>query len=157
MNADSSTESMTPLPTSSGVEDVARAFARTWANPNIDRFMELFHRDVRLTQPLSPLIVGKSAARREFERMFRLFPDLHGEVDHWGAERDHVMIAWRLRTTIGRGIYEWRIADHLRVEDGLIIERDALYDSIALMTRILRSGPSAWVKSMKLLGWLPTD
>ena len=149
-----STEAATSLPASSEVAEVARRFAETWANPNIDRFMALLHHDVHLTQPLSPPIVGKPAARREFELMFRLFPDLRGEVDHWAADGDHLMIAWRLRTTIGRDLYEWRIADHLRVEDGLIIERDALYDSIALMTKILRSGPSAWVKSMKLLGWL---
>ena len=153
-NPDPAAEALTPAPISPGVADVARAFARTWANPDIDHFMELLHRDVRLTQPLSPPILGKPAARREFERMFRLFPNLHGEVDHWSADGDYLMIAWRLRAAIGRDLYEWRIADHLRVEGGLIIERDALYDSIALMTKVLRSGPSAWVKSMKLLGWL---
>ena len=153
-NLDQSPGTLTPAPISRGVAEVARAFTQTWANPNIDRFMELLHDDVRLTQPLSPPIVGKPAARLEFERMFRLFPNLHGEVDHWGADGDYLMVAWRLRATIGRDWHEWRIADHLRVEEGLIIERNALYDSMALMARILRSGPSAWVTSMKLLGWL---
>ncbi len=153
-NANQLAETATSLPPSQTVAEVARKFTDTWARPNIDRFMELLHNDVRLTQPLTPPIIGKAAARREFELMFRLFPDLYGEVDHWAADGDYLMVAWRLHATIGHDLYEWRIADHLRVQDGLIIERDALYDSIALMNRILRAGPSAWLKSMKLLGWL---
>ncbi len=143
-----------------GVSDelarVAEAFTYVWANPNINRFMELLHPDVRLTQPLSAPIYGKPAARREFEAMFRLYPDLCGEVDHWSADGDFLMIAWRLRATIGRNLHEWRIADHIRVKDGLIIERDALYDSVSLMGKIFRAGPRAWIKSAKLLGYLPS-
>jgi hypothetical protein len=40
------------------------------------------------------------------------------------------------------------------VEDGLIREREAYYDSLALMIAVLRR-PSAWVGYLRYRGYLP--
>lgn len=140
----------------SGVDLVALEFAEVWAHPDIERFMRLLHPEVHLYQPITPAIVGRDAARREFTRLFRLLPDLHGTVDHWAADGDFLMIAWRLSATWGRAEpYEWPIADHLRVQDGLIIERRALFDSVGLFGAMLRGGPGAWMKFARYRGYLP--
>jgi hypothetical protein len=56
---------------------------------------------------------------------------------------DLALIAWRLSFTLGRAPYELRIVDRLVVADGLIREREAYYDSLALMFELLRR-PRAW-------------
>lgn len=129
------------------VAHVATRFAALWANPDLGGFRELLHPDVRLYQPMAPTIVGRDAALREFTHLFRMLPDLHGTVDHWAADGAFLMIAWRLRATFGSGArYEWPIADHVRVQDRLIIERRALFDPIGVFGAVVRGGPSAWMR-----------
>lgn len=138
------------------VAAVAAGFTDVWAHPRIDAFIELLHPDVVLYQPIAPPIVGRDAARREFTRLFRMLPDLRGTVDHWAADGDFLLIAWRLRATWGHGTpYEWPIADHIRVRDGLIAERRALFDSVGLFGAMLRGGPSAWLSYARYRGYLP--
>jgi ketosteroid isomerase-like protein len=140
------------------VAAVAARFAEVWAQPRLDAFIELLHPEVVLHQPITPPIVGRDAARREFERLFRLLPDLCGTVDHWAADGDFLLIAWRLRATWGWSApYEWPIADHIRVRDGLIIERRALFDSVGLFGAMLRGGPAAWVAYARYRGYLPGE
>jgi ketosteroid isomerase-like protein len=138
------------------VAEVASRFAHVWAHPDIDAFIELLHPEVRLYQPITSPIVGRDAARREFSRLFRLLPDLRGTVDHWAADNDFLLIAWRLRATWGRSTpYEFHIADHIRVRDRLIIERRALFDSVSLFGAMLRGGPGSWLSYARYRGYLP--
>jgi ketosteroid isomerase-like protein len=138
------------------VAEVAARFAQVWAHPDIDAFIDLLHPEVRLYQPITPPIVGRAAARREFTRLFRLLPDLRGTVDHWAADKDFLLVAWRLRASWGSSApYEWPIADHIRVRDGLIIERRALFDSVSLFGAMLRGGPSSWLRYARYRGYLP--
>jgi hypothetical protein len=139
----------------SGVAHVAARFTELWAHPQLDGFIELLHPDVRLCQPLTPPIIGRAAAREEFARLFRMLPDLNGTVDHWGADGNFLMIAWRLRATWGKGsLYEWPIADHIRVQDRLIIERRALFDPLGVFVAMLRGGPSAWLSYARYRGYV---
>src|SRR6188474_2510722 len=138
------------------VARVAARFAEAWAHPQVDAFIELLHPEVRLYQPITAPIIGRDAARLEFTRLLRLLPDLCGTVDHWAADGDFLLIAWRLRATWGSAApYEWPIADHIRVRDGLIIERRALFDSVGLFGAMLRGGPGAWVKYARYRDYLP--
>lgn len=138
------------------VADIAERFARAWADPRVERFVELLHPDVQLYQPITKPIVGREAARREFTRLLRLLPDLHGSVDHWAADGDFLLIAWRLKATWGgRASHEWPIADHIRVRDGLIAERRALFDPIGVFGAMLRGGPRSWLAYARYRGYLP--
>ena len=47
-----------------------------------------------------------------------------------------------------------RIVDRIVVADGLIREREAYYDSLALMIALLRR-PSAWAGYWRYRGYLP--
>lgn len=134
-------------------EFVAR-FAAAWERPDLDRFMAMMAPEVRLLQPVTPAVHGAPAARREFGRMLRWLPDLRGTVDSWSARGDTVLIAWRLAFTLGRGPFELRIVDRLVVQDGLIVEREAYFDSLRFMLATLRR-PSAWLGYARYRGHLP--
>jgi len=125
-----------------------------WASPRLERFVELLHPDVRLLQPVTKPIVGREAARAEFARLLAWLPDLRGTVDRTAAHDDTLLIAWRLRFTLGSSPYELRIVDRIVVAQGLIREREAYYDSLALMFALLRC-PRAWPGYWRYRGYLP--
>ena len=137
--------------------DTARVidgFARAWASPEIERFMALLHPDVILLQPVTKPIRGRDAAREEFTRLLGWIPDLRGTVDHAAADGDTALIAWRLRFTLGPRPVELRIVDRIVVDGGLIREREAYYDSLDLMSRLL-ARPSAWLGYLRYRRYLP--
>jgi ketosteroid isomerase-like protein len=134
---------------------VIDGFARAWAHPRVEDFVALLHPEVTLLQPVTKPIHGRDAARAEFTRLLAWLPDLEGIVDHSAADGDVVLIAWRLRFTLG-GPYELRIVDRIVVADGLIREREAYYDSLGLMLTLL-GRPSAWLGYLRYRGYLPWD
>ena len=140
-------------PRQRALQAVAEQFAEAWANPRLERFVELLHPDVRLLQPVTPPIVGRQAAGEEFARLLAWLPDLRGTVDRTAMQADTLLIAWRLRFTLGNRPYELRIADRIVVADGLIREREAYYDSLALMIALL-GRPSAWLGYWRYRGYL---
>ena len=138
----------------SELQSVAERFASAWAEPQVERFIALLHPDVRLLQPVTKPIVGREAARKEFARLLAWLPDLRGTVDRTAIQAETVLIAWRLRFTLGHAPYELRIVDRIVVADGLIREREAYYDSLGLMIALL-GRPSAWVGYWRYRGYLP--
>lgn len=136
------------------VAEVARLFAEAWASPQVDRFVALLAADVVLLQPVTPRVVGRDAAHREFSRLLRWLPDLRGTVDSWSASGSTVLIAWRLRFTLGAAPYELRIVDRLEVRDGLIAEREAYFDSLHFFLTTL-ARPRAWAGYLRYRGYLP--
>ncbi|MGH7802871.1 MAG: nuclear transport factor 2 family protein [Candidatus Binatia bacterium] len=137
-----------------GLATIARRFMEEWARPNADRLVELLHPDARLTQPVTPEIRGKEAARREFTRLLQWLPDCAGEVDAIAANGDTLLIAWRLRFTVGGRPYELRIVDRIVGRDGLIVEREAYFNSLHFFLTVLRR-PSAWLGYLRYRGYLP--
>ncbi len=133
---------------------LARAFTDAWARPNVDHFVALLAPDVRLLQPVTPTIVGRDAARREFTRLLAWLPDLHGIVDRWSAAGDTILIAWRLRFSLGGAPYELRIVDRLVTRDGLIAEREAYFDSLRFFLATM-ARPAAWAGYLRYRGYLP--
>ena len=136
------------------VGDVARMFAEAWAAPQVDRFVALLAEDVVLLQPVTPPVVGRAAARTEFTRLLRWLPDLCGTIDAWSATGSTVLIAWRLRFTLGSAPFELRIVDRLEVRDGLIAEREAYFDSLRFLLATL-ARPRAWASYLRYRGYLP--
>lgn len=136
------------------VRTVVEQFTYAWANPQVDRFIELLHPDVCLLQPVTKPIRGREAARAEFAKLLGWLPDLRGTVDHSAVCEDLALIAWRLVFTLGRRPFELRIVDRLVVADGLIREREAYYDSLGLMIELLRR-PTAWPGYWRYRGFLP--
>lgn len=134
--------------------EVVRRFAEAWHAPEVERFLALLSPDVVLLQPVTPRIVGRAAARREFTRLLRWLPDLHGTIDAWSASGSTILIAWRLGFTLGREPYELRLVDRLEIQDGLIAEREAYFDSLRFfLTTLVR--PSAWLGYLRYRGYLP--
>ncbi|MBM4267226.1 MAG: nuclear transport factor 2 family protein [Deltaproteobacteria bacterium] len=134
-------------------ESVAARFAAAWASPELDRFIALLHPNVRLLQPVTKPIVGRAAAREEFAKLLAWLPDLRGTVDRTALDRETLLISWRLRFTLGRAPYELRTVDRIVVEGGLIREREAYYDSLALMLALL-ARPSSWLGYWRYRGYV---
>jgi len=148
---------MTPIPARESAIDPAelvRHFAAAWDAPQVDRFVELLAPDVVLLQPVTPRIAGREAARVEFARLLRWLPDLRGTVDHWGSDGAAILIAWRLRFTLGSAPFELRIVDRIVARDGLIAEREAYFDSLRFFLATL-ARPSAWLGYLRYRGYLP--
>jgi len=144
---------MNPIDPDPAAAELVRQFADAWARPQVDRFIALLAPDVRLLQPVTPPIVGREAARREFARMLKWLPDLQGTVDEWSASGDTVLIAWRLRFTLGGAPFELRIVDRIVARDGLIAEREAYFDSLRFMLATIMR-PAAWTGYLRYRGYL---
>jgi ketosteroid isomerase-like protein len=139
---------------STEVHAVIDGFSAAWAHPDLDRFMALLHPDVLLLQPVTKPIRGRAAARAEFAKLLGWLADLRGTVDHTAATGNVALIAWRLAFTLGGKPYELRIVDRLVIEDGLIREREAYYDSLGLMIALL-GRPTGWLGYWKYRGFAP--
>lgn len=137
----------------SDVENVIAGFTAAWARPELERFMALLHPEVCLLQPVTKPIVGREAARAEFRKLLAWLPDLRGTVDAAAVDGDVALIAWRLAFGLGGRPYELRIVDRIVVADGLIREREAYYDSLALMLALL-GRPRAWPGYWRYRGYV---
>ena len=119
-----------------------------------ERFFEHFSgrlaADAAMIQPFSRVARGPRGLRELFEPLFRVIPDLRGDVVRWGATEDGVLIELALRGTLGGRPVQWTTVDRIILRDGLIDERRAYFDPLPLL-RALLSRPAA---SLKLLGMM---
>ena len=115
------------------------------------RFFEHFSgrltADAAMIQPFSRVARGPGGLRQLFEPLFRVMPDLRGEVVRWGATEDGVLIELDLRGTFGGRPVKLTTVDRIILRDGVIMERRAYFDPLPLV-RALPSRPAA---SLKLL------
>lgn len=134
-------------------EEFVRFFAEGWAKPKpdgfIDHFRPRFHPDARLVQPTLPPAAGWAQIEASFRELFALFPDYEVSVDDWAARGDVVYITITHRVRIGGRIATWQGVDRILLEDGLLRERIAYFDSMAAMPAALRA-PRTWPR---LLRW----
>ena len=133
---------------------MVEGFTSAWARPTADGLAAMCTEDVRLKQPVTPLVVGREATRREFARVLRWLPDLRGVVDEWAVNEGSVMIAFRLQCTLGGKPFELRVIDRIVERGGLVAEREAYYDSLSFMIETLRR-PRAWLGYLRYRGYLP--
>jgi len=128
-------------------EDFVRAFAEGWQRPKpdgfLDHFRPRFHPDVLLVQPTLPPARGRAEAESRFRELFTLLPDYVVTVDDWAVAGDVVWIGVTHRTTVGRRVASWRGVDRVVLEDGLLRERVAFFDSIATIPPALLA-PRTW-------------
>ena len=116
--------------------EFARRFGEAWRQPSPEGLVELLHPEVVLYQPHLPTMRGKQAALGEFRRLLRWLPGLHGEVDRACGSDGAVFIEWRMKAPIGRGI-SIRVVDRFLLQDGLGIERAAVFDQVPLIAATL--------------------
>lgn len=128
---------------SANIAELAEKFSAAWRQPNPARFAALLHEDCLLLQPATKPVRGRDAAGREFERLVKWLPDIKGHIDLTSSIGDVLCVVWRLTFTLGRKPFELRIVDRIVMQDGLIKEREAYYDSLRFMLALLRR-PSAW-------------
>src|SRR6266481_4394218 len=61
--------------------DFVDGFRRFWAAPSLDDLPALLAPEVKLVQPLAPVMRGLDEVRRNFGAIFAWLPDICGEVD----------------------------------------------------------------------------
>ena len=134
-----------------------REFAEGWRAPaGPDAFADHFDRvidpGIRLIQPQIPTLVGRDAFRHRFVRpLFRLIPDLHGEVEGYAVGDDVAYIELRLAGTLGGRPLAWRVCDRVSLRDGRAIERRTYMDPSPLLLAVL-TRPRAWPRFLRARG-----
>jgi ketosteroid isomerase-like protein len=126
---------------------VAR-FADAWGRMDPDAFTPLFHPDVHLIHPIERNTHGVEEARRFMQRTMSVVPDLRYDVQGWASGSGHVIIWGRLYGTAGGAPIEWPLVDRIRMEDGLIRERVAYFDPLAVFGAVARR-PRAWLPFLR--------
>ena len=143
-----STEARRPPVTatgSGGVAEFVEWFAAGWAIGARDPERFFAHIGARLTpdalmtQPMAAPLRGDAGMRRLFRPIFAAIPDLHGDVERWGATSDGVLIELRLSGTVGRRPVSWVTVDRIVLRDGRIAERAANFDPLPLAWALARS------------------
>jgi hypothetical protein len=133
-------------------EDFVRFFAQGWEKPKPEAFLTHFlarvHPEARFEQPTMPVGHGTAGFERGFRELFELFPDYLVTVEGWAA-RGEVVVIRITHWPTGAGGPSWQGVDWITLEDGLIRERIAYFDSAATLPAALRA-PRTWPQ---LLRW----
>jgi hypothetical protein len=126
------------------------AFAEGWRAPRdadsfVDHFLPWLDPRVRMVQPMMPVFVGHEQFRHGFARpLFRMIPDLHGEVTDWAAHGDRLYIELVLRGTVGGRPVALHTVDRVSLgPDGRATERVAHMDPSPLGAAVA-TAPRAW-------------
>lgn len=119
-------------------------FAEAWSKMDPDAFTPLFHPDVDLIHPIERNTHGVDEAREFMKRTMSVVPDLRYDVQGWASGSGHLIIWGRLHGTLGGGPIEWPLVDRIKIDDGLIRERVAYFDPLALFGALIRR-PRAWL------------
>jgi ketosteroid isomerase-like protein len=136
--------------------EFVQAFADGWrvGATEPERFFAHFGErlapDAVLIQPLSRVYRGPRGLRALFESLFRVMPDLRGEVVRWGATADGVLIELALRGTLAGSTIEWTTVDRIILRGGLIAARRSYFDPLPLLGALL-SRPQGWVTVLRTL------
>jgi hypothetical protein len=133
-------------------------FAEGWRAPSgpdalADHFIPVLDPQIRLVQPQIPTLVGYQAFREGFARpLFRLIPDLHGEVRRWASRDGVLFIELTLRGTLGGRPVSWDVVDRVTLgPDGRARERKSYTDPTPLLLAAL-ARPRAWTTLARVQG-----
>jgi hypothetical protein len=118
------------------VEGFVRRFGEVWAAPSPERLNTLVHPDVVFVQPIERQVHGHVEAAAFWRRLFRLVPDLRGEVVSWAHRGGVVFIELRMSGTLGGRPIEWTTVDRIRLDAGKVRHRTANFDPLPLIGAI---------------------
>ncbi len=140
-------QDLNPIAETAAAEDFVRFFAEGWQRPKPEGFLDFFrprfHPEARLVQPTLPPASGVEEIEERFRDLFSVFPDYLVTVDDWSARGDVVYIGVTHHATVGRRRAEWRGVDRVVLEDGLLVERLAFFDTIESLPSSLLA-PRTW-------------
>ncbi len=94
------------------------------------------HPDTVLIQPIARPARGPRALQELFGPLFKVIPDLVGDLKRWGETADGVFIELTLRGHLGGRPVEWTVVDRIILEDGLIRERQSYFDPAPLLKAV---------------------
>ncbi|SDM35104.1 nuclear transport factor 2 family protein [Allokutzneria albata] len=135
---------MPQTPDQTEAAHIVERFTEAWSRMDPDAFTPLFRPDVRLIHPMDRNTRGIDEAREFMRRTMALIPDLRYDVHGWAHGSGHVLIWGRLHGTLGGRPVEWPLVDKIVLQDGLIAERVAYFDSMDVITAVLRR-PRSWL------------
>ncbi|HEX4357524.1 MAG TPA: nuclear transport factor 2 family protein [Pseudonocardia sp.] len=117
-------------------ERFVRRFGEVWAAPSPERLNSLVHPDAVFVQPIEREVHGHAEAAAFWRRLFRLVPDLRGEIVSWGHRGAVVYIEVRLTGTLGGRPIEWTSLDRIQLDAGKVRHRGANFDPLPLIGAI---------------------
>ena len=117
-------------------EGFVRRFGEVWAAPSPERLNTLVHPDAVFVQPIEREVHGHAEAAAFWRRLFRLVPDLRGEIVSWGHRGGVVYIELRMTGTLGGRPIEWTTLDRIHLDAGKVRHRTANFDPLPLIAAI---------------------
>jgi hypothetical protein len=117
-------------------ERFVQRFGEVWAEPSPELLNTLVHSDVVFVQPIEPDVHGHAEAAAFWRRLFRLVPDLRGEVVSWAHRGGVVYIELRMFGTLGGRPIAWTTVDRIHLDAGKVRHRTANFDPLPLITAI---------------------
>lgn len=120
----------------SQAEAFVERFAEIWADPDPERYQELWTEDGNLLHPgmREPLPAARIA---DYVRSLqKMAPDIRLGVDRWAARADDVLIEWTIRATVGDEEVSWSGVDRFTLSDDRAVEGIAYFDTLPLWAKI---------------------
>ncbi len=115
----------------SDAERFVELFTRLWAEPDAERFGELFHPDGAFRHP-----GGRAVTRDQnadyWRRVLARMPDLVLRPTAWAASGDRVFIEWLASATVGGRPIEWSGVTRFVLRGDRAVEGAAYFDSTQL-------------------------
>jgi uncharacterized protein (TIGR02246 family) len=120
----------------SQAESFVNRFMEIWANPEPERYPELWTEDGVLLHPgmEEPLPVDQIA---DYVRALQqLVPNMRLTVDRWAARGDDVLIEWTVNATLQGEETSWKGVDRFTLRGDRAVECVAYFDTLPLRAKL---------------------
>ena len=128
-------------------EEFPEAFARGWALPKSDAFLDYFlpliSPTATFTQPMFPPARGHDEITRLFRSLFTLMPDMTAVPHTHAVHGVNVFIESDCSATLGSRPLSFPVCDRFTIQHGQIVERRSFSDPLPVVLATLRS-PTTW-------------
>lgn len=110
-----------------GPREVVQAMFDAFNRHDVKAMARLYGPGARLTSPDFCKPRGKADVERTYAALFEAFPDLQDSVEVLIAEGDRVAVRFTAKSAAGN--FTLPVQAMLRVEHGLIVEDDSVFDT----------------------------
>jgi len=117
-------------------EAFVRKFSEIWADPEPERYQELWTEDGVLLHPGMEEPLSQHKIADYVRQLQKVAPDIRLEVARWAARGDDVLVEWTIRATWQDEEVSWMGVDRFTLRGDRAVEGVAYFDTLPLWARI---------------------
>jgi hypothetical protein len=118
------------------IEQFVERFTEIWADPDPERFPELFHPDAKLLHPGMSLPLPASEIVGYIAGVKAAAPELHLIPKGWAARGELLYIDWTMYSTVAGEPVQWNGADKCIMRGDRATYIEAFFDTHPLWVRV---------------------